>query len=28
VKKAAEEEAAPGSGFAQRANQMLDRLGN
>ena len=28
VKKAAEEEAAAGSGFAQRANQMLDRLGN
>jgi hypothetical protein len=28
VKKAAEAEAAPGSGFAQRADQLLDRLGN
>ncbi len=27
VKKAADE-TAPGSGFAQRADQMLDRLGN
>jgi hypothetical protein len=28
VKKAAETQAAPGSGFAQRADQLLDRLGN
>lgn len=28
VKKAAQEEAAPGSGFAQRADQLLDRLGS
>jgi hypothetical protein len=28
LKKTAEAEAAPGSGFAQRAEQMLDRLGN
>lgn len=28
LKKTAETEAAPGSGFAQRAEQMLDRLGN
>lgn len=28
VKKAAAEEAVPGAGFAQRADQMLDRLGN
>jgi hypothetical protein len=28
VRKAAEEEAAPGSGFAERAEQLLDRLGN
>lgn len=27
LKKTADEEAAPGSGFAQRAEQMLDRLG-
>lgn len=28
LKKTAETEAAPGSGFAKRADQMLDRLGN
>jgi hypothetical protein len=28
LKKAAEAEAAPGLGFAQRADQLLDRLGN
>jgi hypothetical protein len=28
LKKTAETEAAPGSGFVQRADQMLDRLGN
>jgi hypothetical protein len=28
VKKAAQEDAAQGSGFAQRANQLLDRLGS
>ena len=28
LKKTAEAEAGPGSGFAQRAEQMLDRLGN
>lgn len=28
LKKTADAEAAPGSGFAQRAEQMLDRLGN
>lgn len=28
LKKTADEEAAPGSGFAQRAEQMLDRLGS
>jgi hypothetical protein len=28
VRKAAAEEAAPGSGFAERAGQLLDRLGN
>jgi hypothetical protein len=28
LKKTADAEAGPGSGFAQRAEQMLDRLGN
>ena len=28
VKKAAEQDAAPGTGFVQRADQLLDRLGN